>query len=668
MKKSIRCVAVWVPAILAILVLANPAMAKEYSLGEVVVSGEQASVAEKCATVREVTAADIEKSGARTLDEAIALLPGLHIRTANDGAPRIDVRGMRTRQVNLLLNGIPMNSTYDGQFDPSLVTVDSIARIKVTYGASSVLYGAGGSAAVINVITKGGDEDPTGSLSAKFGEGRSKQYAARFGAEQGIFGLNASASMYDRDYFPVSGDYDADDSQMQDDGSRRNSDRSQRNAVVNVTLKPQESSEVGLFVNMHQGSYGKPNVVHRDFYTSNNLSGVDRFKFERMENTEGFSAQLAASHEFEIPLNMRGWVFANQLDEQEEGYDDWNYSTQNNNRNAFESLTTTRRYGAGLQASYDLDNLGKVTTSLNAERQDWDNTYSTRPDHPASVTTDQEGHVSEYSAGLEYQVNPIDDLGLVAGVATHAQHRQDTGNETGETYMLGAYYDLFPQTRLRANWARKLRFPSISQLYDPGKGNLTLKPERTTHYELGIEQGIESLATEVSVSAFQTKTKDFIEKDNVTNINENHDEYTFKGVEAMVVNTWFTGLTLTGSYTFLESRNESEGSKFEELQYRPRTHFALTADYLFPQEWVQDLRAHASWMSVSKSYIFTKNGATRSTLCGFNVLDVKLTKGFMDNALKTYLGVNNLLDEYYEESYALPRPGRNIYAGVSYSF
>ena len=188
MKELYRYSIAWAVAGLVVLAFAYPAAAREYSLGEVVVTGEKASVAEKASTVREVSAEDIERSGARTLDEAIALLPGLHIRTANDGAPRIDVRGMRTRQVTLLLNGIPLNSTFDGQFDPSLVTVENIARIKITYGASSVLYGAGGNAAVINVITKAGQEEPSGSVSAEYGKGNARQYAAPVRSRQGQAG------------------------------------------------------------------------------------------------------------------------------------------------------------------------------------------------------------------------------------------------------------------------------------------------------------------------------------------------------------------------------------------------------------------------------------------------------------------------------------------------
>ena len=125
--------------------LADPAPA--YRLGEAVtVVGERVRLADEVATVDIVTAEDIERRGARTLEQALALLPGVYVRMGADGVPRIDVRGLRTRNILLLQDGVPLNSSYDGQFDPAALPVDNIASIKVVRGTSSMLYGPGGNA------------------------------------------------------------------------------------------------------------------------------------------------------------------------------------------------------------------------------------------------------------------------------------------------------------------------------------------------------------------------------------------------------------------------------------------------------------------------------------------------------------------------------------------
>lgn len=102
-----------------------------YTLGEVVVTGERDGV-ESISTVREITVEDIRNKNARTLNEALELLPGLDIRTGTDGVPRVNLRGFRSRHVLLLIDGIPFNSTFDGQFDPSIIPVENIAKIKVS--------------------------------------------------------------------------------------------------------------------------------------------------------------------------------------------------------------------------------------------------------------------------------------------------------------------------------------------------------------------------------------------------------------------------------------------------------------------------------------------------------------------------------------------------------
>ena len=131
-----------------------------YALGEVVVSGKGEG-GETTETVRTVTAEDIRNTGARTLDQAIVLLPGVNVRIGGEGTPRIDIRGFRTRHVVLLLDGIPMNSAFDQQFDPTVIPTENIAEIKLTEGASSILYGQGGLGGVINIITKKGTSNTT---------------------------------------------------------------------------------------------------------------------------------------------------------------------------------------------------------------------------------------------------------------------------------------------------------------------------------------------------------------------------------------------------------------------------------------------------------------------------------------------------------------------------
>ena len=124
---------------------------------------------EGVATTRRIDGEDIRQESARTLDEALVHQPGVVIRTGSDGTPRIDLRGLRTRHVLLLVDGIPMNGTEDGQFDPRLIPTEMIGDIKLSYGNSSVLYGDGPIGGVLQIRTRRGEEGIHGSVVADGG-------------------------------------------------------------------------------------------------------------------------------------------------------------------------------------------------------------------------------------------------------------------------------------------------------------------------------------------------------------------------------------------------------------------------------------------------------------------------------------------------------------------
>ena len=60
---------------------------------------ESTELVEEVGTTRRIGREEIEARNARTLDEALRLLPGMYVRTGGDGTPRIDIRGFRSRHV-----------------------------------------------------------------------------------------------------------------------------------------------------------------------------------------------------------------------------------------------------------------------------------------------------------------------------------------------------------------------------------------------------------------------------------------------------------------------------------------------------------------------------------------------------------------------------------------
>ena len=74
-------------ALLLSLVNSGVCAGERGDLNEIVVSAARPAI-ERVGTVYEVDAEEIALRGARTLDDAIELLPGVNVRTGGNGSPR----------------------------------------------------------------------------------------------------------------------------------------------------------------------------------------------------------------------------------------------------------------------------------------------------------------------------------------------------------------------------------------------------------------------------------------------------------------------------------------------------------------------------------------------------------------------------------------------------
>lgn len=635
-----------------------------YRLGEVVVAGEE-SIVESVGTTHTVTAKDIEKRGARTLDEAINLLPGVNVRVGGDGTPRIDMRGLRTRHVKLLLNGTPYNSTYDGQFDPANIPVENIAEIKVTTGGSSSLYGSGGNAGVINIVTKKGTKGVHGSLNGELAEGDSTLLRATGSYGTDKYDVFVSGSSYERDYFPLSDHFSQ--NEYQDSDERENSDRRLHNAFINIGYSLTDATLIGLTVDYLNGERGKPTYA---YYDKNDDFGK-KLKYDREDDTEGFNAQLALSHDFKGPLSLKAWGYFNSLDVFENRYDDGTFSTQAV-KGAYSYDTTTEISGANLQLRYDMQDMGAATLALMAENDDYEaeGFEIGKKDKKFDVDVDEDFQL--YSAGLEYEVNPIQDLGIVLGAGYHWQDRPEK-SEGDYSYLVGASYQLFEGTKLKFSHSRKVRFPTLRDLYDPEYVyNPKLGAEVSWNYEAGVEQLLPA-ETMVSVTGFYIELDDAIKKQDIVVdgddavISKNFEEYEYKGVEVLVENRYFKNLFLRAGYTYLKSEDKSSGSDVDEVQNNPEHKVMLEATYQLP--W--GLSVYGSALYAANSYTYgtdSSKNTVQKRLPEYLICDFKINKSAANGALDLYFGIKNLFDEDYEQSYQLPQPGRTIYGGVTWKF
>jgi iron complex outermembrane receptor protein len=154
-----------------------PEPEKAVTLEEVVVTAtrDREEIRKVPANVSVITEAEITKSGATTVVELLDKLEGVYVRSysGNPAESVVDLRGFGGEnpfgKTLILLDGRRLNRPDMRGINWMQVPINTIERIEVVRGASSVLYGDAAIGGVINVITKKGEGPPKFNASVLAG-------------------------------------------------------------------------------------------------------------------------------------------------------------------------------------------------------------------------------------------------------------------------------------------------------------------------------------------------------------------------------------------------------------------------------------------------------------------------------------------------------------------
>jgi outer membrane cobalamin receptor len=627
---------------------------------------EPYELVEEVGTTRRIGRAEIEARNARTLDEALRLIPGIYVRTGGDGTPRIDVRGFRSRHVLLLINGVLVNSAADGQFDPARISTNAIREIKVSYGSSSVLYGDNAMAAVIEITTVDDEMDIAVDVSA--GTADQRGVGGRYARTLGPWSLMGTATAYTVDAFRLPGSFVP--TTLEDGGRRQNSDRDR--VDVRGALGYRRSSAISIASEWFfgTGSYGVPPATIND--------AADIFaqtpRFERVEDYRAASGQVSINVAPSSRFSVRAWVFRNTQREDRNRFDDATFSSMDDPlvSGTFRSRERTTVTGASALGRINLERFGALRVAVNQRRESFDSRGVIRD---VSVSGGSGGgggrgsgsagqpprfdvrsfavdrHVDVYSSGAEWQVRPAARLGIVLGAAANTRQRPDGSTEAKPTWLAGLAYEATTALRLHASVTRKIRMPSIDQLFNTSAGNPTLHAERANGIDVGADYILGKRST-VAVSAFSTQAREFIERFSPFPF-QNQDRYHFRGAELTGHTTAVRQLDLRGSYSFLDSANAT-ASETIPLQTRPRHRGS------FEWQWTPVTGTAvrgAVYGAGTQLYDSRGSNPVQRVVNGYTLVDLGVMQTLPGRFLIA-LDVTNLFDRLYDQAYGLPREGR----------
>jgi outer membrane receptor for ferrienterochelin and colicins len=503
-------------------------------------------VTEAPASVTIVTAEEIKMFGYRTLADILESVPGFSV--INDRNYRyVGIRGFGmpgdygTRML-LLVDGVRQNDTVyqSGYVGHELVVdIDLVERVEIIRGPGHTLYGANAVLAVINVITRRGRDMNGVEVSGAAGSYDTYKGRLSFGKKfaGGLEMLVSGTYLYSQGqdlYYP---EFDA---PATNSGWARDCDR-ERSGSAFLKLAYRDLVLEGGYVKRDKAIPTAP------WGTVFNDSGTET-------TDSSLFLDLKYQRTFDNGLDVMGRFSWNQYNY--DGYYRYNDAGEGEAPLLYTNVDKIRNsWIAGeVQLTKELGERHKIVAGVefrDALRMDQMN-YDTEVNLDDRRTTWNTGVYLQD----EYQV--FDSLALNVGV------RYDHFDTFGDTVnpRVALIYSPFSHTTLKFLFGTAFRPPNGYELYygdgATQKANTDLKEERSTNYELILEQSL-GRHFRGTVSGYYTRVKDLIvlttDPADEMMLFRNIGKVESKGVELLLDGKWDNGIRGRISYAFQDARD-----------------------------------------------------------------------------------------------------------------
>jgi vitamin B12 transporter len=574
------------------------------ALGEVVVTATRTAQAADAslASVTVITRQDIEQMQAQSLPEVLRGVAGLTISN-NGGAGKttsVFMRGTNADHVLVLVDGIKIGSATLGTASFQDIPVSQIERIEIVRGPRASLYGSEAIGGVIQIFTRKSCGAPT--PSASFTSGSYGTYNTALGlsggGEQGW--LNFKLNQQNTGGFNAKSN--ATGADLDKDGYHNSS----------LGLNGGYSFENGLIADAH--------VLRAN--SKNQYDG-------NPNNSEGVQQVLGGS----LKLSpVQAWNMTARAGRSQD--DSGNYLN-----GVFKSRFNTQRDSLSWQNDFALNADDIFTAGM-----DYQN------DRVDSTTLYTKSTRSNNAVFGQYQ-------GAFGRSSVQASARRDNNQQFGvhTTSGLGYGYALSDNTRLTATYGTAFKAPTFNQLYYPGFGSATLRPELSRSVELGVAG--RTASGKWSVNAYQTDITDLIGFDaNFIPVNINTARLT--GVEGQM-KTQLSDWDIASTLTLQDPRQTSGVNSGKLLNRRATEAMRVEIAHQFGE-----VRVASSLYGEGRRYDDLANTPGKR-LGGYGLLDVRAE--YRVNKEWLVQGrVDNLLDKQYETAQYFNQARRAVYVTLNY--
>jgi vitamin B12 transporter len=573
-------------------------------------------------TVSVVSSEDIEQKQIQRVSDALREVPGLSVvQTGTAGQlTSVFMRGLPSEDMQVLLDGIPINQGLSGAMNFADITTDDIDRIEVVRGPQSAIYGPRALAGVIQIFTKQGTGTPSAMVAA---EGGSYDSFREWGQSDGKIG--------DFDY-AVAG------SRLDTENARPNNNYRNTAGITNVGWSPNEQLRFGSLFTYSVSDTGNPNTIF-------DPRPIDHFLTERWligphidwKPADWWDHKLIVSYDHERQIN----------DPNEDGF-----------------VGPTRALFERTQVDYQNDlrptswltmTSGFFYSRINAgqERPFVSQAFGPQPTFIGD-------HTQEIAGFAQATLTPIENLIFVAG--GQFAHFNEFGGVW--TYRVAGSYKIDrTNTTLHSSVATGFSPPSSQDIIFGNNPNLD--PEKVFGWDIGVRQELWEKRVSIDLTYFHNDLSNVIGFNGLfQTLNLGAAET--QGLEAQLRAQPVPNLVFMASYTYLDARKTSsadisqpEGAR---LPRRPRNEIYFSASYL----WWKSLRTvvEAKFVNAREELNF---GAPNFDIEDYSFVNIAAEYGVTPH-FSIFGRVDNLTNEHYSEVFGFPALGRAAYGGVKVRF
>ncbi len=649
-----------------------------------------------------ITQDEIRQSGARTLGEALNLVPGIHLRHASPFNPEETIHAegflMRgtvlggSKHILFLLNGQRLNDSQSGGITNTIgvIPLHNVKRIELIRGLGSARYGTSAFTGVVNIITKRGDDLRGGEITTSVHSHDGFSHSLLIGNKRGDW-IASFHGLY-----------------ADDDGQKHSLKRVDRR--TEQVRDGREFKNIALDIRYKQAFFHFSHYEHEtDPFVINGRANSEE---DKLAGAKGTSTLASAGYEWVLPsgsllLDFQHSRFTSeyagvQLEKPEidlffGGIE--NFNVERLNQVVGGRIADDIRLEVNLQWLYRFTSdhvfeLGITSTKeILVESSLIDNVRGTvledgflsieetRDFVKTTVVRDHERHIRGIYLQDNYRVNP--EISVYLGA------RYDDYSDFGNTFnpRAGLVYRFAKQQMIKMLYGTAFRAPAFQEQFTFQAGNglvvveNQLDPERIEMAEALYQHGISSIY-KFKFNIYQGQVRDFIFSTSI-NANDDDDEDDDKEEDQTLANnldlktTGFEAefrieprpqhyLSINVSRAFIEVTLDGERLPAWDNNLLPQTMWNLIYNLPF-QEW---LNVNTSMSYRSEQVLSSENDKVLSayTMVNFHFLVRPPTM----KSIESFFGVRNLTDvETYSPINGLndsPERGRELLGGIRVDF